>query len=219
MTSPTTKTKTTVAAKNVARTNVLNVVRPYAQQIALNQGVTSGNKVALGLNPRTSGPSPITPPASNPILSVQSGSSLALIMRFRDSAASPSVKSKPYGVLACRIFGMQSATPVTDPTLLPFLADATKLPFTQTFGGGDGGKQWYFAARLVDSDRRRVALVAHYFVHRAVGRVTPGVFCFFFPLVDKGLRIWLLILLARFIGLRGGGWAAGRGRKLPRQLL
>ena len=110
-------------------------------------GVSSANKIALGLNPKTSTPSPITPPSSNPILTVQSAANLSMILRYRDSAASVSVKSKPYGVKGCQIFGVASATPITDPTKLPLLIIATKSPVTVTFPSGSAGMQVYMAAR------------------------------------------------------------------------
>lgn len=146
VTSPSTKTAQTVSAKNTAKVNALAVIRPYAQQISLNPGVTSASKIALGLNPRTSTPSAVTAPASNPVLTVQSASNLALILRYRDSVSSPSVKAKPYGVTQCRVFGMASSAPVTDPTTLPLLATLTKSPGTITFASGAAGKQAYLAA-------------------------------------------------------------------------
>lgn len=149
VTSPSTKTAATVSSKNTAKVTALAVIRPYAQTISLNPGVASSDKTAVGVNPRTSTPSIITPPTSNPILSVQSAANLSLILRYRDSAASPSVKAKPYGVTACRISAMVSATPVTDPTTLPFCVQATKSPLTITRASGDAGKQLYMAAQWV----------------------------------------------------------------------
>lgn len=147
VTSASTKTAMAVGAKNTAKVNTLNVIRPYAQVIAKNPGVTSANKIALGLNPQTSTPTPITPPTSNPVLTVQSASNLSIILRYRDSAASPSVKSKPYGVKSLQLFGLVSATPVTDPTTMLLRATATKSPLTDMFSSGDAGKQVYYAAR------------------------------------------------------------------------
>jgi hypothetical protein len=146
-TSASTKTAAAVASKNTAKFTVLAIIRPYAQQVGNNAGVTSANKIALGLNPKTSTPSPVTPPASNPILTVQSAANLSIILRYRDSAGSVSVKSKPYGVKSCQIFCLVSATPVTDPTVMLLKATATKSPLTVTFNSGDAGKQAYFAAR------------------------------------------------------------------------
>ena len=72
VTSPSTKTAMTVSAKNTARVTMLAILRPYATNISLNAGVASGDKTALGVNPRTSTPSPITAPTTNPVLYLQS---------------------------------------------------------------------------------------------------------------------------------------------------
>ena len=147
VTSASTKTAAAVSTKNTAKVTMLALLRPYAQTIALNPAVASASKIGLGLNPRTSTPSPVTPPASNPVLTVQSASSLAIVLRYRDSAASPSVKSKPYGVLRCEVRYQTSATPITDPTLLTGVISATRSPFQVLFAPADAGKQCYFAAR------------------------------------------------------------------------
>ena len=146
VTSATTKTAATVAAKNGAYASVLPQVRQYSQQITNNAGVTSANKISLGLNPKTSTPSPITPPASTPVLSVQSAVAGAITLRYRDSASGPSVKAKPYGVTQCRICGMVSATAVVDPLVLPVLAVATKSPFLLNTAGLAKGSTIYLAA-------------------------------------------------------------------------
>lgn len=149
VTSPSTKTAAAVAAKNAAKTVVLTQVRPYAQSISLNPGVTSDNKIALGLNPRTSGPSPITAPASNPILSVVSASVLSMILRYKDSSTGVSGKAKPYGVVGCEVHGMFSVTPISDPSSLPVMLTATKSPVSVNFPGGSSGQRWFFSARWV----------------------------------------------------------------------
>lgn len=148
VTSPTTKTASTVSAKNTAQVSCLAIVRPYAQQIAKNPGVTSANKIALGLNPQTSTPSPITPPASNPVLGVLSQNPGIVNLTYRDSATSPTSKAKPYGVKSCQLYGMASATPITNPALLPQLATMTKSPYQLTFPSGyTPGSTFYLAAR------------------------------------------------------------------------
>jgi hypothetical protein len=149
VTSPATKTAQTVAAKNTEKVEALAIVRPYAQMIANNAGVSVDNKVALGINPRTSTPTPITAPTTQPMLTAQSTSTAGTILRYRDSTASPSVKSKPYGVLQVQIFGMPSATAITDPTDLPLLDVTTKSPVTIALGSPAAGKTVYFAARWV----------------------------------------------------------------------
>lgn len=149
ITSPSTKTAATVSAFNTEKVNALAVLRPYAQTISLNAGVASTAKTAVGVNPRTSVPSPISAPTTNPVLTAQSTSTAGTIIRYRDATASPSVKSKPYGVVQVHIYGMASATTVTDPTTLPILVAATKSPLTIALGSANAGKTAYFAARWI----------------------------------------------------------------------
>lgn len=149
VTSPTTKTATTVQAKNAARVSLLDTERPYAVNISLNAGVSTGNKIALGLNPRTTTPTPITTPTTYPALTIVSALPLQHVVRYRDQMASPSVKSKPYGVVQIQIFATASATVITDPGLLKFRQATTKSPFLQTWETADVGKPAYYAARWV----------------------------------------------------------------------
>jgi hypothetical protein len=147
VTSPMTKTPNTVQNKNTARIALLATVRPYAQTIGLNAGVSSGAKVALGINPRTSTPVPITAPTTYPALTISTALSLTHIIRYRDSIASPSVKSKPYGVTQMQLFATASGTPITDPNLLAFQQLATKSPLMQSWPSGSAGQRAYYAAR------------------------------------------------------------------------
>lgn len=126
--SPTTKTAATVAAKNTALATILPPVRAYAQQISNNPGVTSANKIALGLNPKTSTPGQITAPVSNPVLTLQSQGPGQAILRYRDSAASVSVKSKPYGVKMMLLVGAPTSLAVLPASMFK-LVNATKSPF------------------------------------------------------------------------------------------
>jgi hypothetical protein len=149
ITSTTTKTQSTVSAKNTARFNMLQIIRPIAQQISLNPGVTTGNKVAIGVNPRTSTPTPITTPTTNPVLTIATALPLQHIIRYRDSIASPSVKSKPYGVIQLQLFAAVSGTPITNPALLPQVAVATKSPFLYTWPSSAKGMTAYYAGAWV----------------------------------------------------------------------
>ena len=149
VTSNSTKTPATVSAKNSAKVIMLATVRPLAQQISKNPAVSASDKTAIGVNPNTSVPSPITAPTTAPTLTVQSASSLGHIIRFRDSTASPSVKAKPYGVIQVQMYGLISATPVTDPTTMALVGTPTKSPCTITWTSASLGKTAYYAARWV----------------------------------------------------------------------
>lgn len=149
VTSPTTKTKTTVSAKNTQKVTALAIVRPYAIAISLNAGVSSANKTAIGVNPRTSTPTPIPAPNTSPVLTIDSTSVAGTIVRYRDTTSSPSVKSKPFGVIALQLAATASATVITDPNLLTIQSQETKSPLTLALGSGAAGKTAYFAGRWI----------------------------------------------------------------------
>jgi hypothetical protein len=147
VTSKNTKTAAAVAAKNTQYAALLPLIRAYAQQVSNNVGVSSAAKIALGLNPKTSTPSPISPPASTPVLLIQYTQLGQVVLRYRDSAASVSSKGKPYGVKRLRLLGGVSTTPVTDPTKLPFLTVATKSPFVLSTAGLVSGGTLYLSGQ------------------------------------------------------------------------
>lgn len=145
--NPPTRTPVTVATKDTLKIGMLAIVRPYAVQVSLNAGVLTSDKIALGVNPRTSTPLPIATPTTNPIITIASALSLAHVMRFRDVLASPSVKSKPYGVTAMLCFAKASATAIADPELLDYKTTATKGPLTIDWEYVTAGMRAYYAGR------------------------------------------------------------------------
>lgn len=149
VTSPTTKTATTVSAKNVARILMLATVRPYSIQISLNAGVSPSNKVAIGVSPRTSVPVPIPAPVTAPSVTINTALPLQHVLRYRDELSSPTVKAKPYGAIGIQIFGAASATVISSPDSLLYLATDTKSPLLVTWDEAQKGKTAYYAARWV----------------------------------------------------------------------
>ncbi len=72
-------------------------------------------------------PAPITPATTFPgPHAAQSQTPPQARLRYRDPAASVSVKAKPFGVTRCQVFGMASDTPATDQDGLPMIATPTK---------------------------------------------------------------------------------------------
>jgi hypothetical protein len=149
VTSPSTKTPSTVSDKNASRIVTQALVRPYAQTISLSPAVSQMNKISIGVNPRTSTPIPIAAPTTYPALTIVSALPLQHVIRYRDSLASPSVKSKPYGVVQMQLYGSASGTPITNPALLAFQMVSTKSPFLQTWDSSTVGQRAYYAARWV----------------------------------------------------------------------
>jgi len=148
-TNGSTRGPATIATKDTARTTMLHTLRPYAQMIANNAAVSPTNKIALGLNPRTNPPSPIAAPTTLPLIGVVAAQSLATLMNFRDSMASPSVKAKPAGAIGMQFFAKNSLTPIIDPTLLLLVGQITKSPFVVPWNPSLQGATVYYAGRWI----------------------------------------------------------------------
>lgn len=147
--NPATKTKPTVAAKNAARVNAIAGIRPLAQTIANNDGVSNLNKLALGLNLKGStGPTPIPTPTSNPIFSFIAATQGEQTFKYVDSSDGVSRK-KPFGVLAIVVFAKESDTAITDPTLLDFQNIETTQPFGLDTSFATPGKRVYMAGYYI----------------------------------------------------------------------
>lgn len=145
----TTRGPFTIANKDAAKITALATIRPYAQQIANNAGVTSGNKIALGLNPRTNTPEPVAAPLTAPVLLFVGNSPLQTWLRYRDSLALPTSRAKPSGAIQCNIFAVESATPVVDPTTIPYFGSFTKVPVILDWPADLQGLTVWIAAQWV----------------------------------------------------------------------
>ena len=146
VTSPATRTAALVSAKNTAYASIISPLRTYSQQIANNPGVSSDDKVSLGLNPKTSKPAPVSAPAAGPSLTVQSLGNLSMILRYTNPVIGPSSKAKPAGVRQLRLYAAASTTPITDASTLPAFGVLTRSPATISLASFDAGDVVYMAA-------------------------------------------------------------------------
>lgn len=137
--TPATRTPVTVASKDSARTTSLSIVRPYAQTVSQNAGVLPSNKVAIGVNPRTTIPAPVPVPTSSPIVSVDAIGSLTMDVRYKDPDA-PDSRAKPFGATSVQTAIKLGTVPATDPATAVFYAAFTKVPMRLEFSSGDAGK-------------------------------------------------------------------------------
>lgn len=147
--NPSTRTPVTVAAKDVARTNMLDLVRPYAVAISLNAGVLTSDKIAIGVNPRTSTPTPVATPTTSPVLGISAAGNLVHVIRARDEESSPTSKAKPYGVTQMQLWAaavtIATPTPTPDETTLKQIV--TKVPTQAFWDSDDAGKKAVYYAR------------------------------------------------------------------------
>jgi hypothetical protein len=138
-TNPATRTKPSVAAKDAAKADMLATVRLYGQQIKTNAGVSNSDKADLGLNIDDVTPTPIPPPATNPLLSIVAATTLAHTMRFAD-VTTPDKRSKPVGTISLQLYRTIDVASAVDPAAADFIGAFTKQPLETSFVSADVGK-------------------------------------------------------------------------------
>lgn len=156
-TAPATRTTPTVAAKDAARVDMENAVRPLAQQIRANSAVTNQAKLDLGLNLPNTSPTPIPAPVTSPQLALDAAAPGVHLLRYAD-AGQGTGKAKPEGVVGIEIFRAVGLAPAVDPATCVYLGTFTKAPFRSTFGVPDAAKiATYFARWTTRSGPQGVA--------------------------------------------------------------
>ena len=147
-TTDSTRTKVTVAAKDLARNQCKALMRGYAGVIQANSGITQDQKADLGLTIRDPHPTPVPTPTTSPLLTIVGATPGELTVRYADQNT-PASRAKPSGAIALQMFAAASATVITDPNTLPLKDTFTKNPTAITFDSSDAGKTAYIAARWI----------------------------------------------------------------------
>lgn len=148
-TSPLTRTPTTVQDTITARNTSVQIIRAYGRLILANQGVADADKVALGLHLRDTVNTPIPAPLTNPLLTLVGATPGQITAQYRDSAASPGIKAKPFGAASMQLFvAFGTVAPVT-PGATPFQKLVTKSPFFVDTSTATPGQTAFVYARWV----------------------------------------------------------------------
>lgn len=144
-TDPGTRTPATIAAKDAAKASALDVVRPMAVLISLNDAVTNEDKVAIGVTVRKTVPTPVPPPVIAPVIELVRAEPLNQQLQIRPVGSTS--KAKPAGCIAIEIARSVGTVAATDPAQLTPIGQYGKTPLVQTFNAGDQGKVVTYAAR------------------------------------------------------------------------
>jgi len=138
-TTPATRTSVTIAAKDAARVASEAVIRPYAQQVARDPGVTNGDKTALGLNLPNNVPVPVPTPTIAPTINITAIQPLQITLDIRNPFT-PTSKAKPPGTIGIQVWTNVGTVAATDPSQCTLAETFTKNPNTLDFSAPDRGK-------------------------------------------------------------------------------
>jgi hypothetical protein len=148
--NPSTRTPVTVATKDNQKTASLTIVRPYAQNIRNNAGVSDGDKLALGLTVPSLTPTPIPGVIIPPTISFLSAGILTHTLTY-GSLVTPRAKAKPFGSIHMQL-QLQYVTSPDSPVEANYrdYGAATKTPFIVNLDNTQVGNTAYYRGRWVN---------------------------------------------------------------------
>ncbi len=139
--------------KDEARAAYVATIRPLVRRLQASPLVSDAEKASLGITVAQSG-SPIGPPTTSPIVSIECGARLQQTLRFVDSAT-PTRKAKPAGAMGVEIWNKVGIAPPAGEADLRFVAVDTNSPYVLSFDSADGGKTNYVWMRWVSPTGER----------------------------------------------------------------
>jgi hypothetical protein len=139
-----------VAAKADARTALEDNARAVAARIQTHPGVTDQQRNSLGITARSTTRTPVGPPTSKPVATIDTNTRLQHTITFVDELT-PSSRAKPDGVQGCEIWGKVDGPPPAGPSELKYLATDTRSPYLAMYDDGQSGKTAYYMLRWVST--------------------------------------------------------------------
>jgi hypothetical protein len=112
--NPSTRTKTAVINKNVAKAQLVADVRSVAKRVQANPAVTAGQKTDLGLPVHSNTPTPVPPPSSVPELGfgpITMGTGI-VTLKITDADVT-NKRAKPTGVAGAEVYSFVAASDTT----------------------------------------------------------------------------------------------------------
>lgn len=144
---PGTRTKPVVAAKDEARNAAEQLCRTYAMLIKPNRGVSTDDKLLLGIRPINPQRNKIEAPTSAPRLNIVGALVGSHTLRFADSNAMDR-RAKPFGAANLQLFvHVGEREERVEPEAATLYGVFTKNPVGVSFASRDGGKVATYFAR------------------------------------------------------------------------
>ncbi|MGD9688426.1 MAG: hypothetical protein AB7K52_04335 [Phycisphaerales bacterium] len=140
-------------SKDEARSGLNAAIRPLVRRLQASSAVSNAEREALGITVADA-PSPIGPPTTAPICSIECGNRLQHTLRFVDETT-PTRKAKPPGVLGVEIWNKVGNAPPTSESELRFVAVDTNAPFVVNYTSAEGGQNAYYWLRWVSPTGER----------------------------------------------------------------
>ena len=148
-TNPPTRTRITIAAKDTSKAALIAKCRSLGRIVKAFPSITPAQLHELGLHVRDREPTPIPPPATHPVVSVDKLGSLQTSLRISDELT-PTRRAKPDGVTGANLFVKIDGEPPDSPDDCKYAGTATRNSHVISFPPGTAGKRFYVLARWVN---------------------------------------------------------------------
>lgn len=145
-TTPATRTKVTVAAKDVAKADVEVLTRQYALIVQGYPPITPSLLETLGLTVRKTTRSPVPAPTTAPIIGILSAMGQQLTLSVNDTLT-PNSRKLPTGVIAAEVYFSFGTTPPTNLNSTVYQGQYSKYPGRFAVDGSHVGQTCYILTR------------------------------------------------------------------------
>ncbi len=133
-------------AKDAARRAFEDVIRPLVRRLQASADVDDDERALLKITIPDTTPTPVGPPETRPVVSVDTSQRLRHTISFADEAT-PTRKAKPSGVRGAQLWVKIGDPAPVDPSELTFLAIDTRTPYVTDFDGADANKVAHYMLR------------------------------------------------------------------------
>jgi hypothetical protein len=133
-------------AKSAARDSFEGVIRPLVGVLQASAAVDDTERAALGITVPDTKPTPVGPPVSRPVVTVDTSQRLQHTIAFADELTALS-RAKPAGVRGAQVWVKVGDPAPLDPNELTFLATDTRTPYVANFDGADANKVAHYMLR------------------------------------------------------------------------
>lgn len=132
--------------KDGARDGLEGVVRTLVARLQASSEVDDTERQALGITVRDPVRTPVGPPTTRPVVSIDSSQRMQHTIAFVDEAT-PTRRAKPDGVRGAQIWVKIGDPAPVDPSELTYLGTDTRTPYLTTFDGADANKVAHYMLR------------------------------------------------------------------------
>ena len=149
---PNTRTPTSVATKNTTKAQLIADIRALAKRIQATTFVTGAQKVALGITVPDHVRTPVAPPVTKPVLTIDTQGTLGFTLRIADETTQ-NKRAKPPGVDGAEVYTFVAAAGATPPADLSgwsYAGRAMRSNYNLSFDSTDAGKIVFVKAAWVN---------------------------------------------------------------------